>query len=430
MPSLVTLSAAVAAVLSVVTADLCASGAVLEKGNYYCQPVKKIQYSRVSSSGTYQRVIDMSNDGGCLYEPAPFSGSLAPFNEELSLHVRGPIEIKSIAYYKPKKAAPKHKRHTHERLHKRDHEIVENIEKREELEKRDMVTAVINGQTVSWVNNYFGPTPAAGTAGQAPGRAPAPAQAPPAARPSREEPAVELAPGDWVREAHYDADTGVADGFVFLSNNGGQGSGVFDTVFGNSLSYANADGLAGCAKPEVLKKTVLPSNKEIAIFSDKPCNGDCGYVRPGSVAYHGFAGCDKAFLVEFKMPYDGNTGFNGDMPALWFLNAQIPRTVQYGKCSCWQSNCGEFDAFEVLDSGNSKCKSTLHSVRPGGCSDYFARPAVNFMKAAIVFHGDYITIQVLDDDVKFGKTISSSTLQGICAAGGVAEGLFSSFTLA
>jgi hypothetical protein len=32
-----------------------------------------------------------------------------------------------------------------------------------------------------------------------------------------------------------------------------------------------------------------------------------------------------------------------DEPAIWMLNAQIPRTTQYGPsdCSCWESGCGE-----------------------------------------------------------------------------------------
>lgn len=84
---------------------------------------------------------------------------------------------------------------------------------------------------------------------------------------------------------------------------------------------------------------------------------DCGYVRPGSVAYRefansvsapkltdltdGFEGADKAFLLEFAMPMDGNTDFQGDLPAIWILNAQIPLTVQYGTCNCWPG-CGEY----------------------------------------------------------------------------------------
>lgn len=64
----------------------------------------------------------------------------------------------------------------------------------------------------------------------------------------------------------------------------------------------------------------------------------------------GFAGANKIFLLEYAMPVDPAAGdqFNGDMPAIWMLNAQIPRTSQYGKeeCSCWKTGCGEFDIGE------------------------------------------------------------------------------------
>jgi hypothetical protein len=30
---------------------------------------------------------------------------------------------------------------------------------------------------------------------------------------------------------------------------------------------------------------MIEDNFEAIIFSDKECKGDCGYVRPGSVAY-------------------------------------------------------------------------------------------------------------------------------------------------
>ena len=48
----------------------------------------------------------------------------------------------------------------------------------------------------------------------------------------------------------------------------------------------------------------------------------------------GWEGDEKAFFFEFSMPSDGTTGFNADMPALWMLNAEIPRTLQYGKPEC------------------------------------------------------------------------------------------------
>ncbi len=62
-----------------------------------------------------------------------------------------------------------------------------------------------------------------------------------------------------------------------------------------------------------------------------------------NVPEDGFGGADKVFFVEFSMPMDEDSSFNADMPAIWMLNAQIPRTLQYGNanCSCWESGCGE-----------------------------------------------------------------------------------------
>ena len=77
------------------------------------------------------------------------------------------------------------------------------------------------------------------------------------------------------------------------------------------------------------------------------------------------------------MPTDGS--HEGDGPAFWLLNANIPRTEQYG-CSCWTTGCGEFDVAEALHSGSAYLKSTLHSNTPGGDSDYLMRPTVGAMK--------------------------------------------------
>lgn len=56
------------------------------------------------------------------------------------------------------------------------------------------------------------------------------------------------------------------------------------------------------------------------------------------------------FIMEFQMPTDGTSGFNADIPAIWILNAKIPRTLQYGnaECSCWESGCGEFDVSPLV----------------------------------------------------------------------------------
>ena len=120
--------------------------------------------------------------------------------------------------------------------------------------------------------------------------------------------------------------------------------------------------------------------------------------------------------MEFEMPDDGSSGWNENMPAIWMLNANIPRTLQYGNadCSSWTSGGGEFDIMEVLDSGNTKCKATLHGNINGGSSDYFDRPTSGTMKLAVALNNDNIYIQKLDDSTTFDATLPEDTVNGIC----------------
>lgn len=224
---------------------------------------------------------------------------------------------------------------------------------------------------------------------------------------------------------------------------GSAGSGVWDSCFGNSLSYAASDGVSGAGSSQTLSDVTLASNKEFSIWSSTECSGDsCGYYRPGSVAHHGFGGSAKIFAFEFSMPTDSDSSssFNYDMPAVWLLNAQIPRNLQYGNsaCSCWATGCGEMDLFEVLNSGNNRLTSHLHSgqgatssskkVRRdelfphlnkratavvgggGGTSDYISRPTSGTMKAAAIFQDGSITIVVLPDDTTFDSSLDENTV--------------------
>jgi hypothetical protein len=154
-------------------------------------------------------------------------------------------------------------------------------------------------------------------------------------------------------------------------------------------------------------------------MSNKKCEGDsCGFARPKSVNYHGFSGASKIFLFEFTMPLDGKRGWNMDKPAIWLLNAKIPRTAQFPanpECSCWKSGCGEFDVFEVLDAGNMRAKSTLHVGPEGGkqragCSDFFERPVNKPIKVAVVLDAATSTahIQILDDKTDFPASLSNA----------------------
>ena len=117
------------------------------------------------------------------------------------------------------------------------------------------------------------------------------------------------------------------------------------------------------------------------------------------------------------MPLTGKTDFNGDMPGIWLLNAQVPLTSQYGmnpKCSCWTSGCGEFDLFEVLDHGNHRCKSCVHMVPAGGSSDWFMRPTEEPITAAVVFAGkdQGILLKVLDGEQDFDGSFSKDLVDG------------------
>lgn len=58
---------------------------------------------------------------------------------------------------------------------------------------------------------------------------------------------------------------------------------------GNSLSYVDSMGTTGSSTLQQLANVTLASNKEVVLMSGRSCDdGQCGYVRPGSVAYRKF----------------------------------------------------------------------------------------------------------------------------------------------
>ncbi|KAL1960780.1 hypothetical protein VTO42DRAFT_6610 [Malbranchea cinnamomea] len=387
--------AMLAASISAVSANSCISGTAQNLGgNWYCSAVESIKYTNFGSSGTYNEITSI-NGGSCTSKPRSYSGPLAPLNEEHSFHFRGPLHLKQFAVYTPGsgilkrdlKPSFRERRHGHNHLHRRA--PAEGSDKLQ-FKVSDPEDAV--------------PIPSA-----APSEDPAPAPAP---TPDNSEEHEDVGLFGWTRKAYYNAEKGIADGLVFLNHHGGDGSGVFDYELGMSLSYASSNGLRGAASPQVLEDVLLPDNEEIVIMSDRKCDGDCGAVRPGTVAYHGFDGASKLYLLELSMPLTGKTGFNMDMPAAWILNAQIPRTLQYGKaeCSCWKTGCGEFDVLEVLDSGNTRCKSTLHGNISGGDSHYFNRPTDGPIKVAVFFHAltSSVHIKILDSDYEFSSSLSGA----------------------
>ena len=114
------------------------------------------------------------------------------------------------------------------------------------------------------------------------------------------------------------------------------------------------------------------------------------------------------------MPLDTS---GNNMPAIWMLNALIPRTQQYGSCTCWGNTdgCGELDLFETLTSGETRMTSSIHGNQAGGDSDYFARPTSGTIKVAIVLDNQQAHIKQLSSDFNFGSTLSSADYANLYA---------------
>ncbi|KAK0258921.1 target of Sbf [Friedmanniomyces endolithicus] len=438
MKYILTATALLAATVVADKRDLCTDGSTDDNNNWYCQNVTAITYTGVGGSGSYNKVTSMDTSGTCGSSPSTYSGNLSPLDQELSFHFRGPIQLKQFAVYTPsgssskaRRSAPNERRHAHGHGHAHLHHARDAAVGAE-------VTATINGLVQTWVNEWSGAAssaPAAdpSSAAAAPTAAAPPSPGPPS--PASSESSASASPssgssgsissssGGWSRQAYYDSASSTSEGLVFLNHNGGSGSGVFDYNYGNSLSFASSDGLSGASSSQVLKDTTLPSSAEVVIMSDSPCSGDdCGFYREGTVAYHGFDGPSKAFFFEFGMPTTGQTAASiydpVDMPAIWSLNALIPRTLQYGAadCSCWTSGCGEFDLFEVLAPGDQRMKSTLHGNIAGGDSDYFARPSSGTKKAVMVLYENNIHLKMLDDSFEFGSNMDASAITDICGS--------------
>ena len=116
------------------------------------------------------------------------------------------------------------------------------------------------------------------------------------------------------------------------------------------------------------------------------------------------------------MPFSTKDGPELNQPKIWALNAHIPRTGQFDPCNCWRSTCGEFDLFETLHPGSTRCKSTIHAEKRGGDSDYFERPTTNTITAVVLFTGasGSAHIKVLDASHSFDKTLGASDIEALC----------------
>ncbi|WBW72778.1 circularly permuted 1,3-beta-glucanase [Schizosaccharomyces osmophilus] len=462
--------------LAVAVLQVSADGCSQDNGYYYCNQASEVEFKGVGFSSSYNKVTSMNPEScECTSTPQSFGGALAPFDEELSFHFRGPVQLKRFAVYYPDSdnalsSLKKRSNHNHKKavaneggaLKKRD----DPAEITSTVYETILRTAYINadGSPATSAPEAFpastvtgnGPAPTSSSSSSsslgsnglsisapneigkglaassfvtsstsAPPTSASSASSAPTSSPSSS------GSSDWVRSSYYDSESSTSDNIVFMNNMGGTaGSGVWSYCFGNSISYAAANGVDGASSPQVLADTMLKSDKEVSIWSANKCDGDdCGYYLSGIPAYHGFSGT-KVVLMEFNMPHDDSTNFINDMPAIWALNAQVPRTLQYGKreCSCWDSGCGEFDIFEVLNAGNEKMVSTIHSKQGsqngagggGGSSDYFTRPTGSTMIGAVVFDTSSSAVYVIDvtkNGVNFDQTYSASDVAGWLKSG-------------
>jgi hypothetical protein len=251
---------ALAAAVTGVNADFCSSGSTDIAGNYYCKAVNAIKYSDVGTAGSYNQVTDMASDGTCTSTAKSFSGAISPLDEEVSIHFRGPIHLKQFAAYTPS-ASSKAKRevsaaharrhgHSHQQFHKRNAEPVAEPVAEVKEEKRTMVTATIDGQVVSWTNNWFGYTTSTasassataavataiaaaealvlGTTATSASSAKSTASSASSSASSSSTASASAGSGAYTRIGYYDSESQTLDGLVFLGNHGGAGSGVFD----------------------------------------------------------------------------------------------------------------------------------------------------------------------------------------------------------
>ncbi|EPX74500.1 uncharacterized protein SOCG_01984 [Schizosaccharomyces octosporus yFS286] len=454
--------------LAIAVLQVSADGCSQDNGYYYCNQASEVEFKGVGFSSSYNRITGMDSEScECTSTPQSFGGSLAPFDEELSFHFRGPVQLKRFAVYYPDSnkalsSLRKRSNHNHIKAAAREEGA---LKKRDDPAEstRTVYETILRTAYINADGSPVTSAPEAFPASTATGSNPPPttssssssslgssaaisisapndigkglaassfvtsstssassASASPTSSPSSS------GSSDWVRSSYYDSESSTSDNIVFMNNMGGTaGSGVWSSCFGNSISYAASNGVDGASSPQVLSDTMLKSDKEVSIWSANKCNGDdCGYYLSGIPAYHGFSGT-KVVLMEFAMPHDDSTNFVNDMPAIWALNAQVPRTLQYGKkeCSCWDSGCGEFDIFEVLNSGNEKMVSTLHSKQGSqngagggaGSSDYFSRPTGSTMVGAVVFDTSSSAVYVIDvskSGVNFDQTYSASDIAG------------------
>lgn len=325
-----------------------------DSSNKWSNQANILEFQNLGYEGTFRLVssIDSKNDScTCVLneDPVSFSGTNSPFDGELSVHIRGPINLQKFAFFT--------------------------------TDSYSSSDSSSNSNSTS----------------------------------------------SWTRRAYYDSSSSTAENVTFLGN-----VGDYVQCLGHALQYVDEDATSASTESKIIDDVTVHSNEEFIIMSNLTCESsgwkkDCGVYRDGIPAYHGYDGTTKMFLFQFESPVEDdskmtvNNTASYNMPAIWLLNAHIPRTAQYPynpNCSCWNSGCGEFDIFEVLNNTESThFFSTIHDYQgtddiEGGLPIYgwLERTPNQVMKGGVVFDSNGVATVFLSSDTTFDDNLSSSDL--------------------
>ncbi|KAF1331733.1 putative gpi anchor protein, partial [Globisporangium splendens] len=286
----------------------------------FASPLAAITYTLVGGSGMYGKVTSVScpgtGQGTCVQEDHAVSGPLAPFDEDLTLALRGPLQVDNIAVF---------------------------------------------------------------TAGGS----------------------SNASSSSWTKVPSYSrANNNAMQNMVVLNNKGDETkSSEFSMCHGNSQSYATSDGTTAATSASVFNG-VLADGIEVNMMSESTCDtasGTYGFAR--GVAYEGWRGASKIFMVQAQMPHAEGK----DVSAIWLLNGQVVRTAEYG-CNCrgmgdsgkWKGGCGELDVAEVLPEDKNALTSTMYSFKGSrGTAPISMRPTDASVVFVVVFSGETSQVQIL-----------------------------------
>lgn len=177
-----------------------------------------ITFDGFPASGTYEDVTSLNADGTCTFATKNYGAGPAPFDQELSAIIRGPVTLKKFAVYNLDGSSAKRSEHARRHAHQAFHE--HKKEAREAMEEKrangDVLVATMpDGTLMTMTQNWDkpGPTPIVGAGSKAVAGSGAGGPVPATSV------VVHAGAGNWGQVANYDSATGNASGLAFLANN-------------------------------------------------------------------------------------------------------------------------------------------------------------------------------------------------------------------